>query len=216
MGAISFGSLKKAQIDIQREQRREQDSDSDSESDSDGPPEQSSSNSKHQRRSKHAPAEMSAKRPVSVIREIPGLKKAKDSTLFKDIRFDPAFGKSDLNAARKNYAFLDEYRQTELSEMKEQLKRTKNDRERERLKLAIQSLESRLKTLKQRDFEHDVLAKHKKEHKNWHLKRSDKRKLLLEEKFKSMKKKEVHKALERKRKRNAAKERKLMPEARRA
>ncbi|ANB14798.1 Rrp36p [Sugiyamaella lignohabitans] len=222
--SLSFGALSKAQKSLEEEQRRydsEEDEQGNSDSDSDGPPEESSASSSgsHKRRSKHAPAESSFKKPVSWIREVPGLvNKKTSSSLYRDIRFDPAYGKSDLQETRKNYAFLNEYREKELQDMKKMVKTTKDENEKSKLKTAIQALESRLKTFKDRDFEREVIAKHTKEARknNYHLKKSELKKLVLTEKFKTMKKKDVNHALERRRKKNTAKERKQMPLQRRA
>uniref|UniRef100_A0A060T732 rRNA biogenesis protein RRP36 n=1 Tax=Blastobotrys adeninivorans TaxID=409370 RepID=A0A060T732_BLAAD len=214
-GSVSFGALAKAQDEFGQ---GDEDDDSDS-----GPEETSTSSSSRrkgkfskdkQKRHKHAPAESSAKRPVSVIREIPGLSSTKSTTLYRDIRFDPAYGKADLATARKNYAFLNEYRQKELDQLKEELKTVRDANERERIQKAIQSQQSRLETLKNRDLENKVVKEHQK--KGHFLKRSDKRQLVLKEKYKSMKKKDVSKAIERRRKKNAAKERKNMPLVRRS
>lgn len=60
--------------------------------------------------------------------------------------------------------------------------------------------------MKRRDFENEVVSKYNKQVKDGardgpkFLKRSDKRKLVLAEQFKSMRKKDVTKSLERKRK----------------
>ncbi|KAF5102096.1 hypothetical protein D0Z00_000556 [Geotrichum galactomycetum] len=226
---ISFGALSKAQDELLNQS--ESDSD-DSESDSDGPPEESGSryknsknnNNKNKRRNKHAPAESSSKKPVSWIRGPTTETSQKSSSLYQDIRFDTAFGKADLQKTRKNYAFLNEYRASEVNEMKDQLKHHPglNDRNKQDLRRQIQQTESRLRTFKDRDFETQVLQDYKKKVKSGeikgplHLKRSDQRKLILSEKFKVMKSKDVNKALERKRKRNTAKERKLMPSERRS
>ena len=232
MSSISFGALSKAQHDLELESASSNDdSDSDNSDSDDGPPEESRSssssrsNNKYKRHNKHAPAESSSKKPVSWIRDIPGLSsKASNfgggsSGLYKDIRFDTAYGKADLQRARKNYAFLNEYRESELEDMRGQLKNHigLGENDKHKLQKSIQSLESRMKTLKDRDFEANVLSQYKQSVKTGekkgplHLKRSDKRKLVLSEKFKVMKKKDVEKALERKRKKNTAKERRLMP-----
>ncbi|CAN6629500.1 rRNA biogenesis protein Rrp36p [Trichomonascus vanleenenianus] len=222
MGSISFGALNKAQNSLLKEKRmKRQEEDNSQDSDSDGPPEEFGSNNRDtttKRRSKHAPSEQSATKPVSWIRSIPGLGNKKSNTLYQDIRFDPAYGKADLTVARKNYEFLNEYRANELTEMRERLKKTRDPGEKAELEREIQSMRSRLDTLKQRDFDAQVLAKHKKSQreKGYYLKRSEKRELILTEKFKTMKKKDIQKRVERKRKKNAAKERKLMPEARRS
>jgi ribosomal RNA-processing protein 36 len=224
---VSFGALSKAQDEL----LNQSESESDSESDSDGPPEESDSryknsknNSNNKRRNKHAPTESSSKKPVSWIRGPTAETSQKSSSLYQDIRFDTAYGKADLQKARKNYAFLNEYRESEVREMRDQLQHHPglNDRNKQDLRRQIQQTESRLRTFKDRDFEMQVLQDYKKKVKSGeikgplHLKRSDQRKLILSEKFKVMKSKDVNKALERKRKRNTAKERKLMPSERRS
>lgn len=136
-----------------------------------------------------------------------------------DIRFDAAYGKADLAKARKDYAFLDEYRKQEIANMESLLKDKKsklNDDEREEIKLQLQSLKSRMDTLKNRDLENNILSNYKKQqmesfkegkvNKPYFLKRSDKRKILQKTKFDSMKPKQREKAMERKRKKRLGKE----------
>lgn len=170
------------------------------------------------KKSKHAPTESSSKKPVSKIRKIPGLEK---STLYQDIRFDVAFGKADLQEARKNYAFLDEYRQNEINELNQIIKDKKkfeklSFREQEEIKLQLQSLKSRMDTLKTRDLQHKVLDDYKQEQLRnvregkqstpYYLKKSEQRKLLQTVKFESMKPAQREKVMERKRKRKLGKE----------
>lgn len=233
MEDISFGALNSAQMKIQNEDenkrlRRNNDSDVSKgeegdffESDSDGPPEEASSKTTDQKtRSKHAPAEASAKRPVSRIRQIPGLE-TKSNSKFGDIRFDPAFGKANEERIRKDYSFLNEYRQNELEQMQRMLKdkklsRTMSAREREELEHQTQSLQSRLDSMKNKELEAQVLAEHKKQQKEkwklgqqaapYFLKKSEKRKLLQKAKFESMKAPQREKVMERKRKRRLGKE----------
>lgn len=203
---------------------------------------------KVRRANKHAPAESSTRKRVSVVRDIPGLEPVRRAGAVgdaDDVRFDTALGAADLSQARKNYAFLDEYRRDEVAALKEVLREaeaaeranqraesgggdddrvtlpTLSEYKKRDLKRKIQSLEGQLRTMKARDFETGVVARYKHEVKSGaregplHLKRSDKRKLVLAEKYKVMKRKDVDKAVERKRKRNTARERKLMPSERR-
>lgn len=201
---------------------------------------------KLKRSHKHAPSESTFKRRVGVIRDIPGLEPIRKAKT-EDIRFDTVFGPADLERARKNYEFLDEYRKDEISSLRNVLREAKraekmnkkreeegneqdeeeydlptmSERQKDNIKRKIQSLEGQLTTLKRRDFENEVVKKYQKEVKEGvrqgpkFLKRSDKRKLVLAEQYKTMKKKDVSKSLERKRKRNLAKERKTMPTERR-
>lgn len=179
------------------------------------------STDKNAKRSKHAPAEASSKRRVSKVREIPGLKSAKDSTLYTDIRFDAAYGKADLNRVRKDYAFLDELRQKEIREMKSTLKNDKarrkmSHREVEEMEHQVKSLQSRLDTLKNRDLSNKIITTHKKEQmakmrtgdqvNPYYLKKSEQRKMIQKAKFDTMRSSQREKVMERKRKRKLGQE----------
>ena len=172
-------------------------------------------NNNKKKKSKHAPTETSSKRKVSKIRQIPGLENRKNETsLYRDIRFDAAFGKADLNRVRKDYKFLDDYRQQEVSEITKMLKDPKmrnklSQREIEDLEYQSKSLRSRLDTLKNRDLEQEVVKKYKEERGikgNFFLKKSDKRKIVQKHKFDNMKASQREKVVERKRKRRLGKE----------
>lgn len=179
------------------------------------------SKDKNTKRNKHAPAEASSKRKVPKIREIPGLKSAKDSTLYTDIRFDAAYGKADLNRVRKDYAFLDELRQKEVREMKatlknDKLRRKMSQKEIEDMELQVKSLQSRLDTLKNRDLSNKIITSHKKEQmakmrkgdqvNPYYLKKSEQRKMIQKAKFDTMKASQREKVMERKRKRRLGQE----------
>lgn len=154
------------------------------------------------------PSEQSTKRPVSRVREIPGLQKA--AGLYQDPRFDTALGKSDLRSARRNYQFLDAYRQSEIDELRGQLKKARTDEDRELLGKTIQSQRSRLETLKRRDEEEEIL----KHVGNKKMSRAKKRELVLKERFNRMSSKDVARTVERRRRKVAQKQKKLLPERR--
>jgi len=230
LATLSFGSLSSAQKKIEQESRGERKSNlsnskSPGSSSSYAPNSRGSKNTRgadKKKKSKHAPTESSSKAPVSRVREIEGLgSKYKDNSLYRDIRFDAAYGKADLGAIRKNYAFLDEYREQELSQMKLMLKDKKaasllSNREREDIEYKVQSLKSRLDTMKNRDLETKILSDHKKEQLKkfkdgsqtnpYFLKKSDKRKLIQKAKFDTMRSSQREKVMERKRKRRLGKE----------
>ena len=222
LATISFGTLRDAQSKLQNEKvSRKNEIDSDGffeESDSDSGPEETNTNS-HKKRSKHAPAEVSSKKPVSRIRDIQGLPSRKLQTLHTDIRFDAAYGKADITQTRKNYAFLDEYRKQEIQNMEQILKDKKSkldEDQKEEIKLKLQSLKSRMDTLKNHDLETQILKEYKKKQyldvkegkssQPYFLKRGDKRKILQKAKYDSMKPKQREKAMERKRKKRLGKE----------
>lgn len=180
------------------------------------------------RSSKHAPAVQSSKVAVSRKRTIiePTTPKSRDP------RFDPTVVKSSSSARRSNnpsaenaYAFLDEYRASEIKQLKEQLAKTKDVAQKEELKRAITSATDRQRALENRKREREVLQEHKKKEKQlikegkksqpYFLKKSELKREVLKKKYESMGSKERAKALERKRKKVASKEKKDLPWARR-
>ena len=84
-------------------------------------------------------------------------------------------------------------------------------------------MESRRKTQQMKDQRQEVLSKHRREEKEkvrqgkkpFYLKKADQKQLALVEQFKGMKGKQVEKAIEKRRKKQAGKLRKFMPDARR-
>ena len=222
MATLLFGSLSSAQQKIAQDLKRGQTKPATGDAPSHAQHPRHEHKLHKPKRSKHAPAELSSKQRVSIVREIEGLgAKYKDSSLYRDIRFDPAYGKADLEQIRKNYAFLDEYREKELGQMKLMLKDKKTSqmlshRDREDLEYKIQSLKSRLDTMKNRDLETKILAAHKREQLQkfkdglqtnpYFLKKSEKRKLIQKAKFDTMKSSQREKVMERKRKRRLGKE----------
>lgn len=179
------------------------------------------------RASKHAPMVQSSKYAVSrkrVIVEPPAIAKARDP------RFDAAVmghsGKGhNTKAAEKNYAFLEEYRASELKDLKRQMAATKNPEAKEALKRQIRSATDQQKARENRKREETVIAEHKKKEKEairegkkstpYYLKKSDLKKQVMQKKYEEMGSRDRAKALERRRKKLASKERRDMPMERR-
>lgn len=168
---------------------------------------------------KHAPKETkNIHRPVSVVREIPGLvipDKYRDNSINNgDIRFDTALGRSiDYEVVRKQYSFLDEYREKEICEMEKVLKNKKmmsklSSNEVEEIKYKLQSTKSKLESLKKKDREKNAIKSYVKENKDSKkfLTRAEKRKVILVDRFENMNSKQKNKSIERKRKRKLGKE----------
>ena len=242
LSKISFGALVRAQASLgTKRHRRDTDGDAkdgkkeEEEEEEKGPPDkkarelrhsESSSDGKPKKRSsKHAPAIMSSKQAVSrkrVVVEPPPMPKARDP------RFDPAVqhSRTSYAALNKAYSFLNDYRTSEINQMKEALAKTKDPQKKEELQHAITSVTDRLKTLENKRRQKEVLAEHiKKERqalregkksKPYFLKRSELKKQALIKKYESMSSKDRVKALERRRKKLAAKEKKNMPWGRRS
>ncbi|KAL1952601.1 hypothetical protein VTO42DRAFT_4698 [Malbranchea cinnamomea] len=183
------------------------------------------------RSSKHAPQVLSSKTPVSrkrvVVEALPAAK-ARDPRFDSLVLASSSAGRgrdSAAQAAAQNYAFLKEYREKEITELRTQMAKTKNAEEKERLKRTLTSMLDRQRAFERKEAEREVLARHKrrerellregKKSKPYFLKRSEVRKQVLKEKWEKMKGSERKKAIERRRKKLAARERKDMPPTRR-
>lgn len=232
---ISFGTLAKAQAKLPQSGRRKKKGE---QSDDEGPEEEDTTpkprewNPKKEkppsRSSKHAPQEVSSKRPVSRKREIIPVKKVQ----YRDPRFDPLVTgqsvktKADEDHVRKAYAFLDEYREDELRKLKGAIKKARTPAEKEQLQRAYMSMESRKKARDKKDRERAVVEEHRRREKElvregvksrpFYLKKSEQKKQLLTEQFSALSEKQREKAIEKKRKKVAGKEKKAMPMERRA
>ncbi|EOA88634.1 rRNA biogenesis protein rrp36 [Exserohilum turcicum] len=185
---------------------------SDDDSDSDAAP--------HARSSKHAPAVQSSKRMVSRKRNVVEVKKP----VFRDPRFDSVTGpRPDEHVVSERYSFLNDYRASEISELRNTIKKTKNEDEKERLKKKLMSMESQQKARDYKDKLQEVAREHKKKEKElvkegkkpFFLKKSEQKKIALVERFQNMKSKQRDKVIERRRKKVTAKERRNMPDTRR-
>lgn len=188
------------------------DKDDDTESGDDrGPPKS--------RSSKHAPASMPSNRQVTRKRNVVDVPKRH----VRDPRFGPLSGVADETALQKNYSFLNDYQETEMTELKAAIKKSKNEDEKEILKRKLLSMESKKKSRESKDRQQAILREHRKKEKEaieqgkkpFYLKASEQKKLALVDKYNSMKGKDREKLMERRRKKVAGREKKNMPQARR-
>ncbi len=168
---------------------------------------------------------MTSKRAVSRKREVVAVPKVQA----RDPRFAPlgasASGLSKMEElkAEKAYAFLNEYRDDEMRQLRAAIKKTKDPTQKEKLQRALMSMESRKKDRERREREQAVMDEHRKQEKElvkqgkkpFYLKKSEQKKRVLMDKFASMKKGQVDKAIERRRKKMAGKEKKELPMTRR-
>jgi ribosomal RNA-processing protein 36 len=224
LSSISFGALARAQESLPPTDRKSKKSQAASKSIdmADGAPQPRIPKSKSDqkvkppsRSSKHAPLEQTSKRAVSRRREIlPDLRRQP-----RDPRFGPLGGggaQFDEAKARKAYAFLDDYRDSEMAELRLQIKKTKDPARKEDLKRELHSMESKKKARLRKEEQDNLLREHRKQEKElvaqgkkpFYLKKSEQKKQLLTERFKSMSKGQVDRAIERKRKKVAGKEKK--------
>lgn len=188
--------------------------------------EKSTSKETKSRSSKHAPMELSSKRAVTRKRaavELPPVPKSRDPRFDAAVMGHSGVGKHPHGGTA--YAFLDEYRASELKDLKTQMAKTKNPQQKEKLKGEIRRMQDKLRSAQNKKREADVQAEHKKREKQliregkkanpYYLKNSELKKQVLERKYGEMGSRERSKALERRRKKVASKERKEMPWERR-
>ncbi|QPC73536.1 hypothetical protein HYE68_004288 [Fusarium pseudograminearum] len=217
LSSVSFGALAKAQASLPsgRKSKNKKSTDEDTpktKTPAPRKPTRSKDDPKPKRPSKHAPQEQTSKKPVSRRREI----LPENKRQYRDPRFDPLVGRVDEEKASKAYAFLDEYRDKEMADLRVQIKKTKNFDEKENLKRQLQSMESRKKANVRRQEEENLLKEHRQKEKElvaqgktpFYLKRSEQKKQLLVNRYEGMSKGQVDRAIERKRKKVAGKEKK--------
>ncbi|KAI1096746.1 DUF947-domain-containing protein [Rostrohypoxylon terebratum] len=224
---ISFGALAKAQASLPNTRRRKgrnpQDtaSDSDDESENSDQPDAHAASRTHlnpsHRTSKHAPAEQSSKRPVSRKREVIAVHKP----VARDPRFSSAVSArpADEDKTRRAYGFLEQYRDDEMARLRLAIKRARDEGEKEELRRALKSMQGKKQALEQRDKEKRVIEEHRRQEKElvkqgkkpFYLKKSEQKKRLLVDRFAGLKKKQVDRVIERRRKKLAARERRDAP-----
>lgn len=171
------------------------------------------------RSSKHAPAELSSKKAVSRRREVVQTRRLD----YRDPRFEPLSGPIDEAKLRKNYSFLETYRDLETAELRAAILTSRDADSLEKLKKALRSLESRKKAEAVKDQEQAILRAYRAKEKElviqgkkpFYLKRGERKRLALVEQFEGLKDKQVDKIVERRRKKKTARERRGIPEWRR-
>ncbi|KAH8149948.1 uncharacterized protein LAJ45_06101 [Morchella importuna] len=175
------------------------------------------------RTSKHAPQELSSKRAVTRRREVvaplvpAGLKP-------RDPRFDTAVkGVFDERVFRRNYDFLEGYREEEVKVLKREMEKERDAGRRGEMERVVRSMESKKQQQAQKQRSEELLREHKKKEremikqgkKPFYLKKTEQKKMLLLDKYRKLNPKQLDKAVEKKRKRKAQKEHKNIPYARR-
>jgi ribosomal RNA-processing protein 36 len=137
----------------------------------------------------------------------------------RDPRFDPSvsrIGKLDEAKAAKAYAFLDDYRDSEMADLRAQIKKTKDEYVKEKLKRQLMSMESKKKSRAKKAAEDELLIEHRRKEKDlvaqgktpFYLKKSVQKQQLLTNRYEKMSKGQVDRAIERKRKKVSGKEKK--------
>ncbi|GLB36115.1 putative rRNA biogenesis protein RRP36 [Lyophyllum shimeji] len=245
LSGLPFGALRKAQRMLSKAEVASDESD-ESESEREEPrpvspkgkekaqPEWSLKPKKEiaKRANKHAPIEVTSKRPVTRKRIVVDVKTPQP----RDPRFLPLAGEFSAEKFRKSYGFLAEAHKQELQTLQENLKRarkllassprdTYEERasEVQRLELAVKRAESLVNKDRRDKIEEEALTKVRREEREkrkkgkgeWHMKKSDKRDLLVKARYEALAaeggKRAVKKAIEKKQKKIGQKEKKSRP-----
>ena len=137
--------------DAEEDQDEDHDLSSDFDSDSEQPA--------HARSSKHAPATQSSKRAVTRKRNVVEVKKP----VVRDPRYDPLTGpRPDEAVLKKRYSFLNDYKSSEMAELRAIIKKTKNEAEKEVLKRKLLSMESQQKAQAAKEKQQEIVREHRK------------------------------------------------------
>ena len=166
---------------------------------------------------KHAPSELPSTKPVGVYRDTLQLGKRE----VRDPRFSEGSGALVDGAFKKRYSFLyDETLPHEKKDIQNSLKKTKSERKRQELKAELARVTQRLKEEQMRrnkeKFEEDDRKRRAAERaagkQPYYLKKSEKRRQELIAKYEELKKSgRLERFLEKRRKKNAAKDHKHLP-----
>ena len=204
------------------EEYAEQEEDSDEEVTRQRKKQKTSSSNK---KSRHAPAIMSSKQAVTRYRvvvpdsEVSHIRK-------RDPRFDNLSGKLNRGHWETAYTFIDDYKQSELEEMKRAAKNQKNDEEgvakRQQIEQDLSKEQNRVSERRQWKQERSIVQEHRRKERKaiaegkkttpYHLSRQGLKKAKLEKQFVDLKKKgKLDKYMEKRRKKNAMKDRRRMP-----
>ncbi|ORY25672.1 DUF947-domain-containing protein [Rhizoclosmatium globosum] len=167
------------------------------------------------RTSKHAPAEMTSKRPVPRYRQVVELPKKEEH---RDPRFNKFSGKFNEGLFKRSYGFLEDTKRTKLKSCERRWSRRKIPLKKKSWSLSKQIQKQKEEKQKniQRQWKKSEMEAVKQGKKAFYLKKSDKEKLALYEQYKKLGEgKGVDKFLEKRRKKNSASEKRFLPNARR-
>ncbi|KAG0252859.1 rRNA biogenesis protein rrp36 [Linnemannia exigua] len=164
------------------------------------------------RADKNRPMEIGSKKPVGRFRQVVEVASAKR----RDPRFDSLSGKLDNDLFEKSYSFLKDYQADEMKKLKELIKKERDADMKDKLQNQLSRMVDRQATEAAQKRRQEIKRDHKRKEKElvmkgknpFFLKKSDQKKLELIDKFKHLSEspKALARAMEKRRKRNSAKE----------
>ncbi|KAI8067068.1 hypothetical protein BC940DRAFT_301225 [Gongronella butleri] len=172
------------------------------------------------RSSKHSPMEMSSKRAVSRLRSVVETQAVKH----RDPRFDKLSGKLNQDLFEKSYDFINDYKKDEQAQLQQRLTKTKDPEERAELKDKLSKMKSQEKNDLDRKRKQALARERKKAEAElvkqgktpYFLKKSEKRKLELMDKYSQLGDKSIDRIMEKRRKQNSNKDHRRLPFKRRS
>ncbi|KCV69997.1 hypothetical protein H696_03462 [Fonticula alba] len=176
------------------------------------------------KRKKSQPQVQSSRVRVSVLRQVVESQRPKA----RDPRFERTAGKYNEDLFKKAYGFITDQRQQEIDKLRASINREKNEGRREGLKMSLQRLTQIQKRIKDDDKKQAVRSERlskerelvRQGKKPYFLKKSDERKIATAARFKALSESggagAVQKVLERRRQKQAAKDRRFLPHVRRS
>ncbi|GAA6236455.1 ribosomal RNA processing protein 36 homolog, partial [Lates japonicus] len=173
---------------------------------------------KKKRLNKNRPMEISAKKPAPFLRQVVPIKKP----TLRDPRFDDLSGEYKPEIFDKTYKFINDIKQREKEIIQKQLKRTKKSNQRkEKLQFLLKRMDNQERARKSREQQRERELQFKRQQREranqgaqpFFIKKSEKKKLQLAEKYQELKKSgKLENFLSKKRKRNAGKDRRKLPQ----
>uniref|UniRef100_A0A3B4Y3J3 rRNA biogenesis protein RRP36 n=2 Tax=Seriola lalandi dorsalis TaxID=1841481 RepID=A0A3B4Y3J3_SERLL len=174
--------------------------------------------SKKKRLNKNRPMEISAKKPAPFLRQVVPVRKP----TLRDPRFDDLSGEYKPEIFEKTYKFINDIKHQEKEVGGKQLKRTtKSNQRKEKLQFLLKRMENQERARKSREQQRERELQFKRQQRElanqgerpFFLKKSEKKKLQLAEKYQELKKSgKLENFLSKKRKRNAGKDRRKLPQ----
>ncbi|XP_077574390.1 ribosomal RNA processing protein 36 homolog [Stigmatopora nigra] len=171
------------------------------------------------RLNKNRPSEISSKKRAPFLRQVVATKK----TTLRDPRFDELSGDYKADIFDKTYRFIGDLRQREAEMVREELRKTKKAEKKEKLASLLKKMDQRERMHRRQEEERAKVLQLKREQRKraqqgarpFFLKKSEQRRADLAERFTELKKSgKLDAVLEKKRKRNAGKDRRKLPPSR--
>mmetsp|Transcript_2307 Transcript_2307/g.3436 ORF Transcript_2307/g.3436 Transcript_2307/m.3436 type:complete len:203 (+) Transcript_2307:67-675(+) len=173
-------------------------------------------NNRKRKKDRDAPEEVTSQKPVSRFRQVTRSHRYKP----RDPRFDENCGEAKPHLFQQAYSFIDDIKNEEEREITKMMKksRSKNTQSKLRQALVKYKQERKMKEMqeKQRKVKSEWIKKERelvaKGKKPFYLKKTEVKRIMLAEKFLTLKKEgRLDKAMAKRRKKNAAKDHRWMP-----